>query len=144
MEHEIGAETRRRLNIKQGRGGLVDVEFVAQMMALRYGGQHADLHERATARLLDALARCELVSSADCERLRLGYRFLLQLENRLRIETDQPAWSLSPDPADLAPLARRMGFGGADAARHLLDELARRRGEIRDCFERIFSAERQR
>ncbi|MFI5353891.1 MAG: bifunctional [glutamate--ammonia ligase]-adenylyl-L-tyrosine phosphorylase/[glutamate--ammonia-ligase] adenylyltransferase, partial [Candidatus Binatales bacterium] len=144
MEHEIGAETRRRLNIKQGRGGLVDVEFVAQMMALRYGGQHAELRERATARLLDALARCELVSSADRQRLRLGYRFLLQLENRLRIETDQPAWSLSTDPADLAPLARRMGFGGADAAQHLLDELARRRGEIRDCFERIFSAERQR
>jgi len=144
MEREIGAETKRRLNIKQGRGGLVDVEFVAQMMALRYGGEHPELRERATGRLLDALARCELISLADYEHLRDGYRFLLQLENRLRIETDQPAWSLSPDPADLAPLARRMGFEGADAARQLLDELARRRGEIRDCFTRIFAEERHR
>ncbi len=34
MESEIGAEDKWRLNLKQGRGGLVDVEFVAQMMAL--------------------------------------------------------------------------------------------------------------
>ena len=31
---EIGAEDKTRLNIKQGHGGLVDVEFLAQMMAL--------------------------------------------------------------------------------------------------------------
>ncbi len=37
MEQEIGAEDRTRLNLKQGRGGLVDVEFITQMMALRYG-----------------------------------------------------------------------------------------------------------
>ncbi|MGD0075624.1 MAG: bifunctional [glutamate--ammonia ligase]-adenylyl-L-tyrosine phosphorylase/[glutamate--ammonia-ligase] adenylyltransferase [Candidatus Binataceae bacterium] len=144
MEREIGVETRRRLNIKQGRGGLVDVEFIAQMMALRYGGKYPELRERATPKLLDALARCELISSTDYQKLRDGYRFLLQLENRLRIETDQPAWSLSPDPADLAPLARRMGFAGTDAAQRLLDELARRRGEIRDCFTRIFAAEQAR
>ena len=144
MEHEIGAESKYRLNIKQGAGGLVDVEFVAQMMALRYGGKHRELHERTTAGLLQGLARCELISSADYERLRQGCRFLLRLENRLRIETDQAAWALSTDPADLTPLARRMGFEGADAAARLLDELARRRGEIRDCFTRIFDAEQQR
>ena len=37
MEREIGAETTHRLNLKQGRGGLVDVEFITQMMALRHG-----------------------------------------------------------------------------------------------------------
>jgi len=144
MEQEIGAESKHRLNIKQGAGGLVDVEFVAQMMALRYGGKHRELHERTTAGLLQALARCELISSADYERLQQGCKFLLRLENRLRIETDQAAWALSTDPADLTPLARRMGFEGADAAARLLDELARRRGEIRDCFTRIFNAEQQR
>jgi glutamate-ammonia-ligase adenylyltransferase len=40
MEHEIGVENAERLNLKQGRGGLVDVEFIAQMMALRHGGRH--------------------------------------------------------------------------------------------------------
>jgi len=144
MEHEIGAESKHRLNIKQGAGGLVDVEFVAQMMALRYGGKHRELRERATARLLDGLARCELISPSDYESLEQGCRFLLRLENRLRIETDQAAWALSTDPADLTPLARRMGYEGADAAARLLDELARRRGEIRDCFTRIFNAEQQR
>jgi glutamate-ammonia-ligase adenylyltransferase len=144
MEHEIGAETKERLNIKQGPGGLVDVEFVSQMMALRYGQKYPDLRERATAKLLEVATQHELISSSDYDRLRLGYRFLLQLENRLRIETDQPAWSLSPDRTDLAPLARRMGFTGADAARRMLEELARRRGQIRNCFTRIFAAEQQR
>ena len=52
MELEIGVEGKTRLNLKQGRGGLVDVEFVAQMMALAHGHQHPALRKRATRDLL--------------------------------------------------------------------------------------------
>ena len=48
MEMEIGAEDKTRLNIKQGHGGLVDVEFLAQMMALAHGHRHPELRVRDT------------------------------------------------------------------------------------------------
>lgn len=141
MEHEIGAEDKSRLNIKQGHGGLVDVEFLAQMMALRHGYRSSELRARDTMGLLNALDKLHFLAHADAITLEDDFRFLSRLENRLRIESDQPAWALPTSPAALRPLARRMGFEGADAAARLLAELETRRNRIRQIFERYFAAE---
>ncbi len=72
--------------------------------------------------LLEALA----ISSATARRAILedDYRFLARLENRLRIESDQPAWAL-PTSERLRPLARRMGFKARTAPHDCSHELAR-------------------
>jgi glutamate-ammonia-ligase adenylyltransferase len=140
MEMEIGAEDKTRLNIKQGHGGLVDVEFLAQMMALSHGHRHPELRVRNTMELLEALARLDLLPAADATILEDDYRFLSRLENRLRIESDQPSWAVPTSVIGLRPLARRMGFEGADGAARLLAELAQRRNRIRTIFERYFAA----
>ena len=75
--------------------------------------------------------------------LESDYRFLLRLEDRLRIESDQAAWALPTANRDLTPLARRMGYIGADAAQRLLDELQLRRSRVRATFERCFAREQQ-
>ncbi len=142
MENEIGVEDKTRVNIKQGRGGLVDVEFLAQMMALRHGQQHPELRVRHTMGLLKALDTSHLLEPKDARALEDDYKFLSRLENRLRIESDQPAWALPTSPAALRPLARRMGFEGSDGAARLLKELARRRNRIRAIFKRYFALER--
>jgi glutamate-ammonia-ligase adenylyltransferase len=144
MEREIGAEDSRRLNIKQGRGGIVDIEFLVQMLALRYGKDRPALRQRATHELIRAIAETAVLEPADAAALADDYRFLAQLENRLRIETDEAAWAVPTDPARLAPLARRMGFEGADAAGRLLEELELRRDRVRRLFERVFAAEARR
>ncbi len=143
MEHEIGAENRHRLNIKQGRGGLADADFIAQMMALRHGRRCEELRSRSTIALLSALPRCGLMTENDARELTEGYRFLLRLENRLRIESDQPAWALPTAPPELARVARRMGYDGADGAARLLAELKQRRERIRAIFDQVFMAEQQ-
>jgi glutamate-ammonia-ligase adenylyltransferase len=145
MEREISPETARSLNLKQGRGGLVDVEFLTQMLALRYGRANPKLkRERAAPLLLEALARAALVEPAQADLLKSHYGFLSLLEHRLRIQSDQPAWAISTDPADLTGLARRMGFDDADGARRLLDELERRRSQVREIFLRRFAEEKTR
>ena len=131
MEMEIGAEDKTRLNIKQGHGGLVDVEFLAQMMALSHGHRHPELRVRNTMELLEALDGLHLLTAADASILEDDYRFLSRLENRLRIESDQPSWAVPTSVIGLRPLARRMGFEGADGAARLLAELAQRRDRIR-------------
>jgi glutamate-ammonia-ligase adenylyltransferase len=140
MEMEIGAEDKTRLNIKQGHGGLVDVEFLAQMMALSHGYIHPELRVRNTVGLLEALDGLHLLAPADAAVLEEDYRFLSRLENRLRIETDQPSWAISTSVTSLRPLARRMGFEEADGPARMLAELAQRRDRIRTIFDRYFAA----
>jgi [glutamine synthetase] adenylyltransferase / [glutamine synthetase]-adenylyl-L-tyrosine phosphorylase len=142
MEREIGAEDKTRLNLKQGPGGLVDIEFIAQMMALRHGREHRELRAtRNTLGLLRALGRLGLIAADDAAALEMHYRFLARLENRLRIESDQAAWALPVAHDALLPLARRMGFEGADGPERLLAELKERRTSVRAIFDRVFAAE---
>jgi glutamate-ammonia-ligase adenylyltransferase len=143
MEREIGAEDKTRLNLKQGRGGLVDVEFLAQMMALRHGRAHPHLRERGTRKLLEGMRAAGIVSAADGQHLAEDFQFLSRLENRLRIESDQPSWAVPTDHTALLPLARRMGFEGADGPERMLEELSERRARIRGIFERCFAAEQR-
>jgi len=144
MEREIGIEDETRLNLKQGRGGLVDAEFVAQMMALAHGRDHRALRVRSTRELLAQLRQDGLVDRRDAADLAEGYEFLARLENRLRIETDQAAWAIPRDPDALRPIALRMGYAGANASELLLEELRRRREAMRAAFERCFALERRR
>ena len=141
MEHEIGAENRQRLNLKQGRGGLVDVEFITQMMALRHGHKFEQLRRRNTMGLVRALAETGLVKEHDAASLEADYHFMLRLENRLRIETDQAAWALPVDNEHLTPIARRMGFDGGNSAARLIYEVEQRRSRIRALFELLFARE---
>jgi [glutamine synthetase] adenylyltransferase / [glutamine synthetase]-adenylyl-L-tyrosine phosphorylase len=141
IERELGWENAEQLNIKQGPGGLVDIEFLTQMMALRYGWSYAQLRRRSTAELLAALVSCGLVASADGESLQRDYDFLTRLESGLRMESDQASWALWTNPEKLTPLARRLGYNGATASTDLLDELARRRQDVREIFTRYFRAE---
>ncbi|MGH7987853.1 MAG: bifunctional [glutamate--ammonia ligase]-adenylyl-L-tyrosine phosphorylase/[glutamate--ammonia-ligase] adenylyltransferase [Candidatus Binataceae bacterium] len=143
MEHEIGVENQHRLNLKQGPGGLVDVEFLTQMMALRHGCKYEGLRQRSTTALLAASGEAGLISPADVGELQADYRFLSRLENRLRIETDRAAWALPTDPHELTPLARRMGYDGNDAAARLLAEVEARRARIRALYDRYFAREQK-
>ena len=141
MENEIGAENHQRLNLKQGRGGLVDVEFITQMMALRHGHRFHQLQCRNTTDLIRTLAETALIGREEAASLEADYHFLLRLENRLRIETDQAAWALRITDEQLTPLARRMGLDGGNSAARLLYEVEERRSRIRALFEVLFARE---
>ncbi len=141
MADEIGVEDKTRLNLKQGHGGLIDVEFLTQMMALRHGASYPALRARNTRVLLGALEDTGLMARADATNLSADYQFIARLENRLRIENDQPAWAVPTGHAALLPLARRMGFLSDDGPERLLEELGERRARIHEIFERYFAAE---
>src|SRR5262249_62165039 len=58
IEQERGGEGGDRVNIKTGRGGLVDVEFLVMLLRLRIGDERRAVRERSTrppaARAADA------------------------------------------------------------------------------------------
>ncbi|HEX9100729.1 MAG TPA: bifunctional [glutamate--ammonia ligase]-adenylyl-L-tyrosine phosphorylase/[glutamate--ammonia-ligase] adenylyltransferase, partial [Polyangia bacterium] len=80
MEKEIAQETAHKFNIKTGRGGLVDVEFLVQYLQLVHGPRRLSLRQRATADALAALAKEGVLDAEDARVLAESYAFLRRLE----------------------------------------------------------------
>jgi len=109
MESEIAKEGADHFNIKTGRGGMVDVEFIAQYLQLLHGGR-PELRLANTLKALQALHDAGILSVDDFADLHNGYKFLRRLENKLRLVHDQSVSELSGDRVYLEKLARRLGY----------------------------------
>ncbi|MCW5892729.1 MAG: bifunctional [glutamate--ammonia ligase]-adenylyl-L-tyrosine phosphorylase/[glutamate--ammonia-ligase] adenylyltransferase [bacterium] len=139
MRERIAAErgaAAGRVNIKTDWGGLVDVEFLVQMLQLAHGHAEPRLRVRSTRAALDVLAETGLLPAADAQALRDGWAFLQQLGARLRIERDQAVEALDEQPEALRALARRLGYDGDDAPARLRADVARHRAAIRETWAR--------
>ncbi len=123
-------------NIKRGAGGIVDVEFLTQMLQLRFGGADESLRHPDTLSALAALAAAGHVSADHAHQLSENYRFLRRTEARLRLAHPTAHDELPSDPVRLNILAHGMGFpdGGA-----LLDRIGQVTRETRARFEMLFS-----
>ncbi len=141
MEKELGREDAQHRNIKTGRGGMVDVEFIAQYLQLRHGKETKSLRCRNTVETLESLRNENLISEIDCENLVSGYKFLRRLENKLRLVHDQSINQLTSEPAYIAKLARHLGY--PDSTGHpehfFKEEYTKTTQTIRDVFERILN-----
>jgi [glutamine synthetase] adenylyltransferase / [glutamine synthetase]-adenylyl-L-tyrosine phosphorylase len=89
---------QRRLsnNIKLGRGGIREVEFIAQVFQLIRGGQLPDLQIKPTLAVLARLAERGMLPQEDVAALQESYIYLRNLEHRLMYIDDQQTQDL-PD-----------------------------------------------
>lgn len=110
MEQEIAKESGDLLNIKTGRGGLVDVEFVTQYLQLKHAADIPELKRQNTIELLEIMARHQVLPQAESEVLINGYKFLRRLENKLRLLYDQSINELSMRGASFRQVARSLGY----------------------------------
>jgi glutamate-ammonia-ligase adenylyltransferase len=105
MEVELGKETRGRWHVKLGRGGLVDVEFLAQGLQLVHGAVHPGVRQAGTAAALRGLARAGALPPATAQALVEHYRFLRRVSTALRLLGARPT-----DTLELAgPMPARVG-----------------------------------
>ncbi len=139
VENELSGEDGGKLNIKTGRGGIVDIEFLVQMLQLRYGAGHPSVRRRGTSDAIAALADAGALPRDVADELLRAYVFLRRLEARLRLERDRPVEELGTDPVALAPLAVRLGYSGADPGGQLLADYHRTREEVRALYDRFFA-----
>lgn len=138
MEKEIAREERDSFNIKTGRGGLVDIEFLTQYMQLLHGGERPELRSQNTLRNLKQLANLELIPKGESDVLVNGYKFLRRLENKLRLIHDQSISQLSGDAASLRRVALSLGYKAKPIPpeKRFLDEYRTTTEAIRELFER--------
>ncbi|HLW65776.1 MAG TPA: bifunctional [glutamate--ammonia ligase]-adenylyl-L-tyrosine phosphorylase/[glutamate--ammonia-ligase] adenylyltransferase [Gemmataceae bacterium] len=130
-------------DLKRGRGGSVDIEFLVQMLQLKHGCEHPELHWSNTWETLEALQSLGVLAKADYEGLRTSYDFLRQVESRLRLMTNRPL-DVWPEAADeQEKLARRLGYEAKDgqtAAGQFRAELGQHTRQTRERFLRLISA----
>jgi glutamate-ammonia-ligase adenylyltransferase len=151
MADEI-ADMRERLeasrsdrDLKRGFGGIVDIEFLVQLLQLKHGRGLPALRSTNTWEALAALGQSGLLTAEEHEALRGAYDFLRQVESRLRIIHNRSLDELPQAPEGLEKLARRLGLEagpGATAGRRFLAELDRHTTQTRELFLRVVRRER--
>jgi glutamate-ammonia-ligase adenylyltransferase len=130
MHAQIRAEVNRqeRLhpershNVKLGRGGIREIEFLAQVFQLIRGGRDPALRERSTRKTLRLLAERELLPSDTVERLLDAYTFLRNLEHRLQYLEDAQTHTLPASKEDRIAVAHMMGLPDEATLLARLDE----------------------
>jgi glutamate-ammonia-ligase adenylyltransferase len=127
-------------SLKRAPGGLVDVEFVVQLLQLKYGRERPEVFAPNVWDALDALAAATLLPAGDAAALRAGYSFLRLVEARLRIVTDRALTEIPEAADDQAKLAHRLGFTGPD---EFLAALRTTTARVRTCYEAITQRERK-
>lgn len=109
MEKELAREGPHRFDVKLGKGGIVDVEFAAQWLQMKYGGDPR-VRTTDTETALGALEACGYLDAGAASVLREGYAMLRRLEQALRVVHGTSASLIEEGAPGLAALARRMGL----------------------------------
>src|SRR5437588_5428119 len=136
IEREVARSDALERDVKLGRGGIREIEFVVQTLQFIHGGRHVFLRESGTLNALRALSRLELIPRQEVIDLDSAYRFLRQVEHRLQIETEQQTHTVPRDSADLSRLARSLGFTATD---DFLKQLKNKMRRVRAVFDRVIS-----
>ncbi|MDT4952307.1 MAG: [glutamine synthetase] adenylyltransferase / [glutamine synthetase]-adenylyl-L-tyrosine [Acidobacteriota bacterium] len=129
----------RGFNVKLGRGGIREIEFIAQALQLAFGARDEWLRAAHTLISLGRLADRHLITERERTELSDAYVFLRKLEHRLQMEHGLQTHSLPEEPAARRLLvARRMDFAGLDALTEFDRALSAHTTNVRAAYDRVF------
>ncbi len=142
IDRSLSARGRDRTNVKLGRGGIREVEFLVQALQLLYGGDDPWLRERNSLRAIFRLTERGYLGHARGRFLGDALVFLRTVEHRLQILDEFQTHTLPEGPEALGGLARRMGVAlGREAARRsFLAEYRRVTEGVHRAFTEFFEA----
>jgi len=137
IERDVVGPEKLERDVKLGRGGIRDIEFIVQTLQLIHGARNPFLQEPSMLTALRALRELDLLPRDEVLALDNAYRFLRRVEHRLQIEAEQQTHTVPDEPDSLRRLAQSLRFPSASdftAALHT------RMGSVRPIFQRIISA----
>ena len=123
------------IDVKLERGGIRDIEFLAQCLQRLHGGSEPWVQHRATLLALARLHDKGVLKDADYGKLAGAYQFLRHLEHRLQLDEDRQTHSLPQSAEALGQVAQRMPGGGT--AQSLLKELHAHFDSVTGLYERV-------
>jgi glutamate-ammonia-ligase adenylyltransferase len=136
IERDVVGPEKLDRDVKLGRGGIRDIEFVVQTLQLIHGARNPFLQEASMLKALRALRELDLLPPDEVLALDNAYRFLRRVEHRLQIEAEQQTHTVPDEPDPLTRLARSLRFSSAG---DFTAALQSRMGSVRPIFQRIIS-----
>ncbi len=135
-EKELSGDSDSRRNLKEGHGGLLDIEFLTQFLQLKHGREVEKLQIPETLKALEQLGDCGVLNLEQVATLREGYMFLRLIENGLRLLYDDSTNLLDYDSIEqetILMLLKRHGFEVED----LKNTVNRVTGDIREVYNTV-------
>ena len=87
MRRELSSSKAGQFDLKQDRGGIADIEFLAQYWALRWADEFPPVaHFSDTIRQLESVASAALVPQQQVDELVAAYQFYRQVAHRRSLE----------------------------------------------------------
>ncbi|MGM0704111.1 MAG: bifunctional [glutamate--ammonia ligase]-adenylyl-L-tyrosine phosphorylase/[glutamate--ammonia-ligase] adenylyltransferase [Pseudomonadota bacterium] len=139
MKALINREVKRRgmqANIKLGRGGIREVEFVVQAFQLIRGGRDTELQVTSLKTALARLPELGLLPAEVVDEIEPDYAFLRDLEHALQALEDRQTQSLPDDDLDRERVALALGMEDWPAVVACLDEV---RTRVRRHFDAVIA-----
>lgn len=108
MRKELSKEKKGQFDLKQGAGGIVDIEFMVQYGVLAWAFKKPDLLEYTdNIRLLEALASADLMAKSDVEVLSNAYRTFRARLHKMALQ-EQPGLVDIEEYSELSAAVRRI------------------------------------
>ena len=127
----------RSRDIKLGRGGIREIEFLAQMFQLMRGGTDPRFRVRPTLEVLELIKQCGILPADEVGALQAAYVFLRRLEHRIQVWDDQQTHYLPDDEDARSRLAISMQAQDAQV-KAFMSELERHQNNVAQLFEKAF------
>ena len=129
----------RSRDIKLGRGGIREIEFLAQMFQLMRGGTDPRFRARPTLEILSLIEKRGILPTGEVRALQDAYVYLRRLEHRIQIWEDQQTHYLPDDESARTRLAQSMGGPDVtETSAQFLAELEGHQNKVAQLFERAF------
>ena len=138
IENEVVRAGELERNVKLGRGGIREIEFIVQLTQVLHAGNMPFLQIPQTLPCLAKLAQYDLIAQTDAKRLDAAYRFLRDVEHRLQMENNLQTHTIPEDESLRKRLARLMGF---KTEKDFQSTLKEHNGNVRRIYESLFKNE---
>ncbi len=125
------------LHVKLGRGGLSDVEWVAQLLQLQHGHEIPELRTTQTASVLEHAASIGLIGDEDCQRLVDAWRLASSIRDAVMLSSGRASDSVPTDARMLARVAHLLHYSPDDRGA-MSEDYRRASRRARNVMERIF------
>ena len=127
------------LHTKLGRGGLSDVEWVAQLITLQHGHAVPSLRTTRTVPALDGAVAAGLLEAEDAEHLASAWRMATRVRDAVMLVKGRASDMVPTDTRDLAAVSQVLGYPPGESGA-LLDDYRRITRRARGVVERVFYA----
>ena len=104
-----------KYEVKRGRGGIMDIDFLTHFLQLAHGSRHPELRTTSTRAALKSLEKLDLIPARVSSKLLQAYDLLKRTESSIRLFDMKPVSAFPVQTAAHLPVAAAMGYTGDNA-----------------------------